>query len=144
MCFHTPIASSTKGTSKLAHLSLPSIPVIMADWMNQMANAVDEAEEAIARAQDEVPTEPAITPRSQVQDAPGSPAYGLKNYRLPSLEYGPHPEPERWVTRLDSFLMMTLCAPEEWEEHWHANSRTEHSTTRDMERERRTSRSCRT
>ena len=44
----------------------------MADWMSQMANAVDEAEAANALPQEEVPTEPAITPRSQVHDAPGS------------------------------------------------------------------------
>ena len=35
----------------------------MADWMNDMANAVEEAEAANARAQEEVPTEPALTPR---------------------------------------------------------------------------------
>ena len=33
----------------------------MADWMNEMANAVEEAEAANARAQEEVPTEPAIS-----------------------------------------------------------------------------------
>ena len=38
----------------------------MADWMNEMANAVEEAEAANARAQEEVPTEPAISPRDPV------------------------------------------------------------------------------
>ena len=98
VCFHAPIASSTKCTSKLAHLSLPSILVIMADWMNQMAIAVDEAEAANARAQDEVPTEPALTPRSQHQDVPGSPRW-VEELQLPSLEYGPRPEPERFAIR---------------------------------------------
>ena len=66
MCFHALIASSTKCTSKLAHQSPPSISVIMADWMNQLANAVDEAEAANARAQDEVDTEPATSPRPRM------------------------------------------------------------------------------
>ena len=98
MCFHAPIASSTKCTSKLAHLRPPSISVTMADWMNQMAIAVDEAEAANARARDEVPTEPALTPRSQLQDVPGSPRW-VEELQLPSLEYGPRPEPERFAMR---------------------------------------------
>ena len=101
MCFHAQIASSTKLTSKLAHLRPPSILVTMADWMNQMANAVDEAEAANARAQEEVPTEPAITPRSQHQDVPGSPRW-VEELQLPSLEYGPRPEPERFAIRFMS------------------------------------------
>ena len=43
----------------------------MADWMNQLANAVDEAEAANARAQDEVPTEPATSPRPRMVEVPG-------------------------------------------------------------------------
>ena len=42
----------------------------MADWMNDMANAVEEAEAAQARAQEEVPTEPAISPRDSVLEVP--------------------------------------------------------------------------
>ena len=42
----------------------------MADWMNEMANAVEEAEAANARAQEEVPTEPAISPRDPVLEVP--------------------------------------------------------------------------
>ena len=70
----------------------------MADWMGQMANAVDEAEAANALPQEEVPTEPAITPRSQIHDAPGSTRI-VEELQLPSLEYGPRPEPERFATR---------------------------------------------
>ena len=42
----------------------------MADWMNQLANAVDEAEAANARAQDEVDTEPATSPRPRMVEVP--------------------------------------------------------------------------
>ena len=42
----------------------------MADWMNDMANAVEEAEAAQARAQEEVATEPAISPREAVLEVP--------------------------------------------------------------------------
>ena len=42
----------------------------MADWMNDMANAVEEAEAAQARAQEEVPTEPAVSPRDSVLEVP--------------------------------------------------------------------------
>ena len=42
----------------------------MADWMNDLANAVEEAEAAQARAQEEVPTEPAISPRDAVFEVP--------------------------------------------------------------------------
>ena len=42
----------------------------MADWMSDMANAVEEAEAAQARAQEEVPTEPAISPRDSVLEVP--------------------------------------------------------------------------
>ena len=70
----------------------------MADWMSQMANAVDEAEAANALPHEEVPTEPAITLRSQIHDAPGSTRI-VEELQLPSLEYGPRPEPERFATR---------------------------------------------
>ena len=42
----------------------------MADWMNQLANAVDEAEAANALPQEEVPTEPATSPRSRTIEIP--------------------------------------------------------------------------
>ena len=42
----------------------------MADWMNEMANAVEEAEAANARAQEEVPTEPATSPRPPMVEIP--------------------------------------------------------------------------
>ena len=42
----------------------------MTDWMNDMANAVEEAEAAQARAQEEVPTEPALSPRDSVLEIP--------------------------------------------------------------------------
>ena len=131
VCFHALIASSTKCTSKLAHQSPPSISVIMADWMNQMANAVDEAEAANARAQDEVPTEPALTPRSQHQDVPGSPRW-VEELQLPSLEYGPRPEPERFAIR---FVLNDGSLPqEEYEEL--ARKAAQAFNNRDMERER--------
>ena len=48
VCFHAQIASSTQAPPSLriyAHLPFVSI---MADWMNEMANAVEEAEAANA------------------------------------------------------------------------------------------------
>ena len=42
----------------------------MADWMSQMANAVDEAEAANALPQEEVPTEPATSPRPRMIEVP--------------------------------------------------------------------------
>ena len=42
----------------------------MADWMSQMADAVDEHEAATAAQQEEVPTEPATSPRSRTVDIP--------------------------------------------------------------------------
>ena len=119
----------------------------MADWMNDLANAVEEAEAAQARAQDEVPTEPAISPRDPALEVPAherewtAEDYGrilwnvaqdlhardqvvihhlldrqqaefreqtrlngpvsprwVEELQLPTLEYGPRPEPERFVT----------------------------------------------
>ena len=59
----------------LAALSVPpspplSISISMADWMSQMANAVDEFEAANAAPQDEVPAEPATSPRSRTVEIP--------------------------------------------------------------------------
>ena len=85
----------------------------MADWMNEMANAVEEAEAANARAQDEVATEPMYTPRALHEDDPGSPRW-VEELQLPSLEYGPRPEPERFPIR---FILNDGSLPqEEYEE----------------------------
>ena len=70
----------------------------MADWMSQMADAVDEFEAANAAPQEEVPTEPATSPRTQIQEVPVRRDY-VEELQLPSLEYGPRPEPERFATR---------------------------------------------
>ena len=70
----------------------------MADWMSQMANAVDEYEAATAAQQEEVPTEPATSPRSQIHEVPVRRHY-VEELQLPSLEYGPRPEPERFASR---------------------------------------------
>ena len=53
----------------------------MADWMGQMADAVEEAEAANAVRQEEVPTEPALSPRSHVIEVP------LNNGRWTTEEY---------------------------------------------------------
>ena len=96
-----------------------------------MANAVDEAEAANARAQDEVPTEPALTPRSLPQDVPGSPRW-VEELQLPSLEYGPRPEPERFAIR---FILNDGSLPQdEYEEL--ARKAAQAFNNRDMERER--------
>ena len=70
----------------------------MADWMSQMANAVDEHEAASAAQQEEVPTEPATSPRAQIHEVPVRRHY-VEELQLPSLEYGPRPEPERFASR---------------------------------------------
>ena len=56
----------------LAALSVPpsSLSITMADWMSQMANAVEEHKAANAHPQEEVPTEPATSPRSQMVEVP--------------------------------------------------------------------------
>ena len=69
VCFHAQIASSTTCTSKLAR-PRPSTSISMADWMNQLVNAVDEAEAADALPQEEVPTEPATSPKSRTIEIP--------------------------------------------------------------------------
>ena len=100
--------------------------------MNQMVNAVDEAEAADTLPQEEVPTEPAITPRSQHQDAPGSPRW-VEELQLPSLEYGPRPEPERSAIR---YILNDGSLPqEEYEEL--ARKAAQAFNNRDMEKERR-------
>ena len=69
VCFHAQIASSTTCTSKLAR-PRPSTSISMADWMNQMVDAVDEAEAADTLPQEEVPTEPATSPRPRMIEVP--------------------------------------------------------------------------
>ena len=113
--------------------------VTMADWMNHLANAVDEAEAANARAQEEVPTEPAITPRSHPQDASGSPRW-VEELQLPSLEDGPRPEPERFAT---PFILNDGSLPkEEYEEL--ARKAAQAFNNREMERQRQQAQDCRT
>ena len=147
VCFHAQIASSTRSTSKLA-LRLHSSIVLMADWMGKMADAVEEAEaaQAVHAPQEEVPTEPATSLRSQIIEVPITdgrelseesarmlfhlaqhlhardqerlyelldkqqaeararphPVSGptvVEELQLPSLEYGPRPEPEKFAIK---------------------------------------------
>ena len=153
----------------------------MADWMNDMANAVEEAEAAQARAQEEVPTEPAISPRDPVlevpvhdrewtaedygrilwnvaqdlnardqvilhhlldrqqaefqaqtrQNGPGSPRW-VEELQLPTLEYGPRPQPEVFVT---PFVLNDGTLPYgEYEEL--ARKAAQAFNNRDMEKQR--------
>ena len=112
----------------------------MSGWITDMADAVDEYEAAQAPPQskasmpavyhEEVPTEPATSPRSQVTEVPVLPTY-IEELRLPSREYGPHPEPGRFVTRWASRGGYTQ---EEWEAYFrkHRQAWSNH----DMEKER--------
>ena len=123
VCFHAPIASSTKSTSKLAHLRPPSISVIMADWMNQMAIAVDEAEAANTRAQDEVATEPATSPRPPMVEVPINDGRWTSDEYAQLLWYVAHDLNER-----DKAILQVLLERQQVE----ARAQTQ----RDMERER--------
>ena len=105
-----------------------------------MVDAIDDAAQAPPRSkasvpvvyQDEVPTEPATTPRSQIHDAPGSTRL-VEELQLPSLEYGPRPEPERFATR---YILNDGSMPqEEYEELMRKAAQS--FNNRDMERERR-------
>ena len=104
----------------------------MADWMGQMADAVEEAEAANVIPQEEVPTEPAITPRSQLHDAPGS-TRTIEELQLPSLECGPRPEPERFANR---YILNDGSLPQQEYERL-ARKASQAFNNRDMERERR-------
>ena len=53
----------------------------MADWMSQLADAVEEAEAANVIPPEEVPTEPAYSPRSHVIEIP------VNNGRWTTEEY---------------------------------------------------------
>ena len=85
----------------LAASSVPPSPppsICMSNWISEMADAVEEHEAAQAPPQskasmpgayqDEVPTEPATSPRSQAHEVPVHPTY-LEELRPPSREYGP-------------------------------------------------------
>ena len=61
-----------------------------------MVDAVDDAAQAPPRSK--APTEPATSPRSQIHEVPVQSAF-VEELRLPSREYGPHPEPERFASR---------------------------------------------
>ena len=84
-----------------AHLPFVSI---MADWMNEMANAVEEAEAANARAQEEVATEPMYTPRVQHEDDPGSPRWVDYSFQASNMVLVQNLR----GSRSDSFSMMAL------------------------------------
>ena len=81
---------------------------------------------------DEVPTEPATSPRSQLYEVPALPDY-VEELQLPSLEYGPRPEPERFATRY--ILNDGTMTQEAYEEL--ICKAAQSFNNRDMERERR-------
>ena len=80
---------------------------------------------------DEVPTEPATSPRSQLHEVPVLPNY-VEELQLPSLEYGPHPEPERFATR---YILNDGSMPQEAYEEL-IRKAAQSFNNRDMERER--------
>ena len=104
-----------------------------------MADAVDAHEAAQASPQskasmpgvyqDDAPTEPATSPR--VIEVPVHPTY-VEELRLPSREYGPHEEPERFVT---GWVSRDGYTQEEWDAYFrkHRQAWSNH----DMEKERR-------
>ena len=104
-----------------------------------MADAVDAHEAAQASPQskasmpgvyqDDAPTEPATSPR--VIEVPVHPTY-VEELRLPSREYGPHEEPERFVTK---WVSRDGYTQEEWDAYFrkHRQAWSNH----DMEKERR-------
>ena len=67
----------------------------MADWMNLMAIAVDEAEAADARAQDEVATESATSPRLPMIEVPINDGRWTSNEYAQLLWYVAHDLNER-------------------------------------------------
>ena len=96
----------------------------MADWMNQMAIAVDEAEAANARAQDEVATEPATSPRPPMVEVPINDGRWTSDEYAQLLWYVAHDLNER-----DKAILQVLL------ERQQVDARAQ--TQRDMERERR-------
>ena len=107
-----------------------------------MANAVEQHEAAQAPPRskasmpavyhDEVPTEPATSPRSQIHEVPVLPEY-VEELQLPSLEYGPRPEPERFATRY--ILNDGTMTQEAYDEL--TRKAAQSFNNRDMEKERR-------
>ena len=105
-----------------------------------MADAVDAHEAAQAPPQskasmpgvyqDEVPTEPATSPMSQVHEVPVHPTY-IEELRLPSREHGPHPEPERFVTK---WVSRDGYTQEEWEAYFRKHRQAWNN--KDMETDR--------
>ena len=103
VCFHAPIASSTSCTSKLAP-SPVSFSIIMADWMGQMADAVEQAEAANAVRQEEVATEPALSPRSHVFEFPLNNGIWTTEEYAELMFYIAHELNERDKARLQELL----------------------------------------
>ena len=95
----------------------------MADWMNQMAIAVDEAEAANARAQDEVATEPATSPRPPMIEVPVNDGRWTSNEYAELLWYVAQDLNER-----DQAILQVLLDRQQ------VDARTQRM--RDMERER--------
>ena len=95
----------------------------MADWMNQLANAVDEAEAANTRTQDEVATEPATSPRPPMIEVPVNDGRWTSNEYEQLLWYVAHDLNER-----DKAILQVLLERQQVD----ARART----LRDMERER--------
>ena len=110
-----------------------------------MVDAVDDAAQAPPKSKapmpgayhDEVPTEPATSPRSQIHEVPVQSAF-VEELRLPSREYGPHPEPERFASR---YILNDGTMTQEADEEL-TRKAAQSFNNRDMERTA-TSRSCR-
>ena len=106
--------------------------------MSDMADVVEAHEAAPAPPQskasmpgvyqDDAPTEPATSPRTTEVPVQGY----IEELRLPTREYGPHEEPEKFVTR---WVSRGGYTQEEWEAYFrkHRQAWSNH----DMERERR-------
>ena len=112
----------THALSSSLHCTSKPVPSIsMSGWLADVADAVEEHEAATAPpqskasmprvCQDDAPTEPATSPR--VMEVP-SPRY-VEELRLPTREYGPHEEPERFVTK---WVARDGYTQEEWEAYF--------------------------
>ena len=136
VCFHARIASSHQRTSKPVPLPLCLIGSVR--WrmqsmrMKQLKRLQGSTASVPVVYQDEVPTEPATSPRSQIHEAPGSTRL-VEELQLPSLEYGPRPEPERFATR---YILNDGSMPQEAYEELMRKA-AQSFNNRDMERERR-------
>ena len=106
--------------------------------MTDMAEAVEAHEAAPAPpqseastpgvCQDDTRTEPATSPRVIEVPVQGY----IEELRLPTREYGPHEEPEKFVTR---WISRDGYTQEEWEAYFHKHR--EAWSNHDMEKERR-------